>query len=170
MTEQDVLDAYRPHLTKLIHRYCPYIPLEDALIDAQIVLLLAVRSYQPAFHGTFWADFACPQIIIHLKELQKQKNTLFRWERLSLDAAVSAELKTSFSQFLLIDSPKVTRIELRELLSLAPNMARQVGWRIINRYSQAEIQQALLLSEQEYQHCLSALRIAWETYNQGCPC
>ncbi|WP_455501402.1 hypothetical protein [Gemmiger sp.] len=166
MTEQDVLDAYRPLLTELIHKYSSYIPSEDALSEAQIVLLLAIRSYQPAFHGAFWADFARPQIVALLRELQKKKNVLFRRERLSLDATVNAESETPFSQFLLIEPPKVTQIELQELLSLAPDTAQQVGWRIIDRYSPAEIQQYLLLSEQEYQHCLSSLQIAWKTYNQ----
>lgn len=169
MTELTVLDAYHSHLTELVRKHSRYVQFEDALSDAQIVLLLAVRGYQPAFHGAFWADFSCPQIVIRLKELQKQENSSFRWERLSLDAAVNAESKTSFSQFLIIEPPKITKIELQELLSLAPNPARQVGRRIIDKYSQAEIQQELLLSEPEYQNCLSELRTAWETYNQGCP-
>mgnify|MGYP004426401753 FL=1 len=126
MTELNVLDAYHSHLTELVRKHSRYVQFEDALSDAQIVFLLAVRGYQPAFHGAFWADFACPQIVIRLKELQ-------------------------------------------ELLSLAPNPARQVGRRIIDKYSQAEIQQEFLLSEPEYQNCLSELRTAWETYNRGCP-
>lgn len=166
MTELNVLDAYHSHLTELVHKHSRYVPFEDALSDAQIVLLLAVRGYQPAFHGTFWADFARPQIVVRLRELQKKNNALFRRERLSLDAAVNAESKPSFSQLLLIEPPKVTQIELRELLSFASKTAQLVGWRIIDQYSQEEIQRELLLSEQEYQHCLSSLRIAWEMYNQ----
>ena len=82
MTELNVLDAYHSHLTELVRKHSRYVQFEDALSDAQIVLLLAVRGYQPAFHGAFWADFACPQIVIRLKELQKQKNSSFRCERL----------------------------------------------------------------------------------------
>lgn len=169
MTEQDVLNVYQSHLVKLIRKYSPSVPFEDALSDVQIVLLLAVRSYRPAYHGAFWADFACSQVIMRLKELQKEKNTLYRRERLPLDAAISDESKTTFAQFLLIEPPKINQIELWELLSRAPEIAQKVGWRIIDKSSQAEIQQDLHLSAQEYQNCLYALQTVWETYNQESP-
>ena len=169
MTEQNVLDFYRPNLIGLIYKCSSHIPFEDALSVSHTELLLALRNYHPAYHGVFWADYAAPRIRAKLKDLQKQQNTLRRKERVSLDAAVTDDTETTFGQFLLVSSPKVNRIELWELLSHAPYNAQQVGWRIIDKYSKAEIQSDLHISEQEYQGCLCALQKAWESYNQGVP-
>lgn len=166
MTEQDVLNAYQLRLTNLVHKCSPRIPFDDACIAAQMELLLLLRGYRPAYHGTFWEGYARPGITDKLKELQKQQNTLRRIERVSLDAVVTDETDTTFGQLLLIEQPKINQVELRELLSYAPPTARQVGWCIINRYSQAEIQEDLRLSDEEYKHNLCALQKAWEEYNR----
>lgn len=166
MTEQDVIDFYRPYLSNLARKFSPRIPSADAICDAEIELLLAIRGYRPAFHGPFWKTYAYPKITSRLIELQKQQNTLRHWESFSLNDNVTDESHTTFLQFLLVESPKVTRIELRELLSYAPKKAREVGWMIIDNYSPSEIQESLHISRSEYHHCLCALKDAWENYNQ----
>ena len=166
MTEQDVLEAYQPALISLIHKYSPYTPFDDALSTAQLELLLALRRYHSAYHGTFWTDFACQKVCAQLKELQKQQNSLQRHQRLSLDAPVNNESCTTFGQLFLTESPKVTRIELQEMLSYAPPKAQQVAWRVIDKYSPTEILNDLQISQSEYQQHLCMLQKAWEAYNQ----
>lgn len=166
MTEQDVLEAYQPILIGLIHKYCPYTPFDDELSTAQLELLLALRCYCSAYHGTFWTDFACQKVCTQLKELQKQQNSLQRYQRISLDAPISDESCTTFGQLFLTESPKVTRIELQEMLSHAPQTAQQVAWRVIDKCSPAEILNDLQISPSEYQRRLCMLQKAWEAYNQ----
>lgn len=60
MTELNVLDAYHSHLTELVRKHSRYVQFEDALSYAQIVLLLAVRGYQPAFHGAVHSGLISP--------------------------------------------------------------------------------------------------------------
>ena len=72
LTETDILIAYDPYLTDLVHRYAPRIPFSDAFAEAQQELLLCIRCYRAAYHGKFWSDYARPKIC-DLRPCKKRK-------------------------------------------------------------------------------------------------
>lgn len=167
MTEEAALEAYRARLERSARKHAPH-TFEDALSDAKIEFLLALRSYYPAYHGAFWKDYAYPKVRNHLKTMQKAESERYCKNAFSLDAAVSEESETTYGQFLLVESAKVTGIELREMISQTSSLAQKVGWRIIEKDSPEEIQTELRISAQSYQECLMELKQAWENYNRDC--
>lgn len=166
LTETDILIAYDPYLTDLVQRYAPRIPFSDAFAEAQQELLLCIRCYRAAYHGKFWSDYARPKICDCLKALQKAQNGRQHRERVHLDAQLKEDSTETFGKLLLVEQAKVTRVELFELISHAPKTAREIGWMIVQKYTQPEIEEALHVSDGEYRHALGQLGAAWEEYNK----
>lgn len=166
LTEQDLMVAYVPYLTKLVREYAPRVPFADAFADAQEELLLCIRCYRRAFHGSFWIDYARPKVCERLKELQKAQNVRQHRERVNLDACIKEDSEETFGKLLLVEPAKVTGIELFELISRVPKQAQKIGHMIVDKYTQPEIEAALHLSPGDYQRALAQLGSAWEEYNR----
>ena len=110
LTETDILIAYDPYLTDLVHRYAPRIPFSDAFAEAQQELLLCISCYRAAYHGKFWSDYARPKICDCLKALQKAQNGRQHRERVHLDAQLKEDSTETFGKLLLVEQAKVTRL------------------------------------------------------------
>ena len=166
LTENDLMVAYVPYLTKLVREYAPRVSFKDAFAEAQEELLFCIRCYRRAFHGRFWIDYARPNVCERLKVLQKAQNARQHWERVSLDACIKEDSEETFGKLLLVEPAKVTGIELFELISRASKQAQRVGHMIVDKYTQPEIEAMLHISHEDYQHALAQLGTTWEEYNR----